>query len=43
MIDDGYLLLAARILIPDSKLVVKNGRAGISFKSTKEVKKWKKN
>jgi len=35
MIDDGYLLLLARILIPDSRLVVKNGRAGITFKENK--------
>ena len=47
VVDDGYLLLAARIFCPDARLIVKNGRAGISFKSKpvykKEVKKWKKN
>jgi len=46
MIDDGYVLLTLRILCPDTRLIVKNGRGGITFKDKslkREVEKCKKN
>lgn len=47
VVDDPYLLLLTCIFVDDTRLVVKDGRGGITFKSNpvckKGERKWKKN